>query len=381
MLSGRKGNLEADAMQDHLNHEKIKEAQADIDETMLNTALEAIGVHGFLNKRIGEITIAEVYDGTNIKSEIVRDRKKGPAGTSDDLRDTLITYIDYLKNNHYSVNPNDLLFPWYVGSSGEKKLRRHIGSYSKYRDTNALKIYCRGNINRQLVEEGKEVNQRINDMAEALGKSARSIRKTVSNATYQSQQKSQKTGLHVKTMKDIWKSKAPSLKDNIHKFAYIDDLIVVLPELDALDTDQAEIWIRRAFDLLDSDKTNNRNNAMLVNRIKYSFIKRWHERVEEIEKDLIEERKVLQASKGRPVKPPKPLNYAQLISEAVSEHAAQSIQEAESAIGTPSLFPSIAEPTNEMLDEKIQVLLNDIRRVKDLVPPKKWQKWEENCRD
>lgn len=338
-------------MLDHLNHKKIKDKHAKIDETMLTTALEAIGIHGFLNKRIRKITIAEVYDGTNIKSEIIIDEKKYPVKASDELKNMLSIYIDYLKTHNYSVNQNDLLFPLYAKSSSKKKLRRHIGNYSIYRDTNELKKKCREYIDKQLLAVGKNGQQRINEIAEASGKSARAINKSLRTPSQQSEITSKKKVIYRNIIDHALESNDLNFCNNFDKLLRIWDEIVILPELTALDEEKVKKLINIAFAFISSDNYKKIDDDSTGNLSKYFFVQNLRDRVTEIEKTLFENRK-------------KNMKHTVM-------------KKAKSAIQTQPILSSKFQPSDKLIAKEINKLFANIQRVKKEVTPGKWQKWKD----
>lgn len=353
---------ESSVMLDHLNHSKIKESPVKIDETMLNTALEAIGIHGFLNKRICGITIGEVYDGTNIKPEILINEKKVPVKTSDELKDMLMTYIDYLNRHLYSVNPDDLLFSWYAGSSGEKKLRRHIGKYSIYSDTNELKKKCRENIDRELAAAGKDRQQRINEIADASGKSSRAINKSLRPPSQQSDITSKNKDTYGDIIKEALESNDPNFCNTDDRFLRLWDQICVLPELVALDEKKCEILITIVFAYIDSAFSHNKDSDR--NLTKCHFVRDLQERVNEIEKDLFEKRKKVKEIKVLKDEPAKHIDYVQLLTAALEEYESQKNAKATSEIQTQPVLSSEFKLSDEQIAEKIDELYVNILRVK-----------------
>ena len=93
------------------------------------------------------------------------------------------------------------------------------------------------------------------------------------------------------------------LKSNIpmaagkEKFIKISDEIVVLPKITALDGEAVKKLITKSFDLILSEKKEGKKDFQTKVHMKYSFIRNLQNRVNEIEKELIEERKEIKKAK------------------------------------------------------------------------------------
>jgi hypothetical protein len=344
-------------MQILLNDEKIKKSRAKVDKNVLLTALELFANYGFSKKRISEIKVGEVYDGTNVKPDIVIDSKKGPVKTTTGLAGILTQYINNLIKDLHSVESDTFLFPGYVDVKGQKQLQRHVPLYTNYDDLNDLKKEAIKEFNKQLADDGKDLDVRINKIAASIGKSTRTVKTSLGIPTDRREPKPKKV---VNEIYNLLKSNVPSEPDP-WRFVKIWDEIVVLPEIIALDEESVKKLITISFDIIKSAETDGEKAFSNEAPIKYPFILDLRDRVKEIEKDLIKKKGEREENKILEEKPAERPNDKEV--KIVTE--------------TQFILPDKFQPNEEMVNKEIEELFADIQRVKKEVPSEKWQQWED----
>lgn len=358
-----------------LDDEAIKKSKGKIDKIVLITALELFANHRFLKERISEIKIEEAYDSAgHVKPEIVIRNSEGPVKTTASLRDLLSSYLNHLKAGNLA-EPHAFLFPGYAGEKGQKRLRRHIQSYTEYRDFNDLKRAVRKGIDDQLAESGIGAGERVNQIAATTGISHRTAEQSVRPHNYRGQKKP--------------RNETPEPIEDRYNILKQWDEIAVLPELVMLDEFAVRENISDAFDLLLGISEHGPMSLTQLS-IKNDFVCTLKRRIHQIETELIEESNAVEDFKAR-----KHLTFRELIEEALKEkprtlEGSIDIMTANQSLpagfgsGEANLSPPRQtvkqmkdvkpEITTAIINANIDSLLVDIRRVRRLVPNTKWQK-------
>jgi hypothetical protein len=164
-------------MQDLLKDQGKITSKAKIDRTELNTLLNL--AYYFPEKRICKLKIGDVYVGSNILPFIEFDINKSPRKTEASLESILNSHIKYLIQKKHPVDQDSPLFPGYFDNNNnysvDRKLKRHIFDFAKYKNFDSIIKYLRRDQYQQLVQAGNHPRRAIQIIAESTGKSPRAI--------------------------------------------------------------------------------------------------------------------------------------------------------------------------------------------------------------
>jgi hypothetical protein len=315
---------------DHFK-EGQKSIQVDIDRFALSVALDVAYILNLDKKRLCELTVGDVFDGQSIRPSVIRKPDEPAIPIPNDLTEVIADYLIHrstLKNQ--PTTSDSPLFPYPSGSTGEKKLQRHISQHTRYHGYPELK-------------------------KEAVKYQATIIQKTGIQNEQLKEEVANKIGKTPRTADNILTGKASVPKRKIDgpagRYLELADGIVVLPAAILLDEKEVIKIIEEAFACANGFKHKPKQDKAENFLTEYNFVNILEQRVQEVEQDIIKRRKQATQDSSTVAGRKQPYSLMDLTRDAVEQHRHNLRLEEHS---------SVQGDITEKADQSEEMIANDV---------------------
>lgn len=173
-----------------------------------------------------------------------------------------------------------------------------------------------------------------------------------------------------------------NLSDNNGQFLEILDSLALLPEIKALDENAVLVKIEEGFEIVDRTF-----KGQSIEEMKYHLISAVNDRIDKIEKELLDKRKMASVSVEKSGEPSSPLRQsldemAQRRTEEegrnqnLNEEHQKALVNNELVVGGGLNIPR-SVVTEQIITDISNRLFSNIRRVRSMVSPDEWQQWKD----